>query len=168
MQRGRLAAISLVAGGLMVLGAPCAVAAPGVRGGIDAATVAKISYTCFPEQPQNCYTTSRVAVRGWAYNGNTKPSQDVYIGVSGTLHYAYGNWNEPGSFHSGVHPARTSDVADQLAHGLSTRYVGYRFTTQSPVRDFYYIGTVLVCLHARDHGTHQSWRTVGCRHVNAH
>jgi hypothetical protein len=130
--------------------------------------VTRVDYTCFPEQAQNCYTTSRVSVKGWAYNGYTKPSQDVYITVSGTISYAYGDWKWARSFHSGVHPAHYSDVTDQRKHGLAMRYVGYKFTTANPLHDFYYIGTVRICLRARDHGAHQAWRTVACKNVRAH
>jgi hypothetical protein len=163
---GILSLFALISTALVVWPATSASAAAGVIGHIDKVTIQSDSPICVPENMGPCSVMwSDVTATGWAFNPRTVPVQEVYLSFQGWIEFRSG-YREQQSWNSHVYVANKTRTDVQRHYGLNTAAVGYSLRFQTPSTGFY-IGTVKVCLHARDHGTKQAWRTVACKSVTA-
>ncbi|MDQ6874600.1 MAG: hypothetical protein M3042_05980 [Actinomycetota bacterium] len=151
---------------MVVLVSP-AQAATGVFGRLDTASLTAGSYSCYPEQPQYCQSYSAVRVTGWALNLKTAPVQEAYIFISGTVRVDSNGAHVHNYYFSKTFVANTYRPDVQRAYHLSSPYVGFS-TTFNTTAGSYFIGTVSVCVSARDHGSSQAWIQISCRSVVAH
>ena len=164
MSRGFLARAGISVGAVVILSLATgpilsADAATGARGGFTSAKITREGGTTCIQGTWPCTNPApdylRVSTAGWAYNARTKPTQEVYVSI-----LRIGD-RPAAAEHGRASLASRSRPDIKKKYHLATARVGFvnRFNLGHNAVD----GTkYTVCLHVRDSGVKESWRTVQC------
>lgn len=127
-------------------------AAPGVTGRLEHASIEQNYTTC---TSGHCYNYFFLVATGWAYNGSTRPSQEVFV--------RFRSDKDNGGYvaSTSAFVANHSRPAIAKKNHLHTANVGYSIA-QAQGKDLWNGGPGLACAYARDRGTAQAWRQAGC------